>query len=182
MWYGNVNTKSIIQIDSSDERTSTSADIRFKDFLVIGFDCLPVLKRFILSKSDSCLRFVTKGVLKIWFAGGSRGVRQWENLQSENKIKFAGGSRDSALSRRFWKKRQYIDSSRNIIPEANQFVLIYQFDYQTSHVDMPNITYHIIQILQIHPINQNIYFIFKTDSKRVVRPWSNELRRISSSN
>ena len=104
MWYGNVNTKSIIQIDSSDERTSTSADIRFKDFLVIGFDCLPVLKRFILSKSDSCLRFVTKGVLKIWFAGGSRGVRQWENLQSENKIKFAGGSRDSALSRRFWKK------------------------------------------------------------------------------
>ena len=108
MWYRNVNTKSLIQINSSDERTSTSADIRFKDFLVIAFDCLPVLKDFIFPKSKSCLRFVTKGVLKTWFAGGSsmRKSSFWKKYQIRGG--FAGGSQDFALSRSFWKNRQYL--------------------------------------------------------------------------
>ena len=107
MWYHNVNTNSLIKINSSDERTSTSADIRFKHFLVIVFDCLPVLKDFLFPESKSCLRFVTK-VLKTWFAVGSRGVRQWENLHFE-KISDSRGVRAIWYYREGFEK---IDSTK----------------------------------------------------------------------
>ena len=107
--------KVINKINSYDERTSTSADIRFKHFLVIVFDCLPVLKDFLFPESKSCLRFVTntQNLIRGRVAGGSsmRKSSFWKKYQIRGG--FAGVLWDFALSRRFWKNRQYDASEYN---------------------------------------------------------------------